>query len=280
MIGRHRFISRIAGALLLCALASMAHAQGLATGNISGRVTDEATGKSLPGVTVTVSGPALQGEQTEFTDSNGHFIITELPPGEYIVRFYYSNVKVERPGVNVSADRTLSVNSVMPTAKAQTQTFRITERAPTRLSSCSAILKVSPVRDRSSTRRTCLSARSFVGGTTTRVTPPRLARRIGKYSWLSMNASVVPTIAPPRAIPTIASKRPSGSPSFPPSAWTSSASLRQSSPNSVQLISQRGASAAMGASCQSENIRVKAQQRKHQNKTSEPEPEPESEPVR
>jgi hypothetical protein len=106
-------------------------AQAAITGNIAGVVTDQATGKPLAGVTVTVSGPALQGEQTEFTDSSGRYIITELPPGEYIVRFYFSNIKVERPGIFISADKTLPVNAAVPTQKASTQTYRIVERAPT-----------------------------------------------------------------------------------------------------------------------------------------------------
>src|SRR5204862_252477 len=79
-----------------------------------------------------ISGPALQGEQTEFTDSAGRYIVTELPPGsDYVVRFYFSNIKVERPGVTLNADKTLQVNALVPTATAQTQTYRITERAPT-----------------------------------------------------------------------------------------------------------------------------------------------------
>src|SRR4051812_1946224 len=125
-----RFFSRFAGVALVAMLAS-SPARAATTGSIEGRVTDQATGKPLPGVTVTVSGPSIAGEQTEFTDSNGHYIITELPPGEYTVRFYYSTVKVERPGVLVSVDRTLSVGAAIPTAKQTPQTFRITERAPT-----------------------------------------------------------------------------------------------------------------------------------------------------
>ncbi len=120
-------------AALAVALALFSSGTALAavTGNIAGVVTDQATGKPLPGVTITVSGPALQGEQTEFTDSAGRYIITELPPGEYVVRFYYSNVKVERPGVVLDADKTLPVNAAIPTATAKTATYRIVERAPT-----------------------------------------------------------------------------------------------------------------------------------------------------
>lgn len=119
------------GALLILGAAlTPIVAQAAITGNIAGVVKDEATNKPLAGVTVTVSGPSLQGEQTEFTDSSGRYIITELPPGEYVVRFYFSNIKVERPGVFISADKTLPVNAAIPTQKASTQTYRIVERAP------------------------------------------------------------------------------------------------------------------------------------------------------
>src|SRR5262245_41868897 len=128
-----RILSRVAGVALFATLSlatSNAFAQ-LTTGSIEGRVVAEDTGKALPGVTVTVSGPALGGEQTEFTDSNGHYLITELPPGpDYVVRFYFSNVKVERPEVQVLANKTLSISIKMPAGKGETQTFRIAERAP------------------------------------------------------------------------------------------------------------------------------------------------------
>jgi hypothetical protein len=116
------------------ALAALVLAPGVAraavTGSISGVVTDGATGKKLAGVTVTVTSPALQGEQTEFTDADGHWIITELPPGEYLVRFYFANLNIERPGVFVQPDKTLAVNVVVPTQKAEVKTVRIVETAP------------------------------------------------------------------------------------------------------------------------------------------------------
>jgi hypothetical protein len=118
----------VLGAVLLSFLPRPAHAA--ITGNVAGVVTDQATGKPLAGVTVTVSGPALQGEQTEFTDASGRYIVTELPPGEYVVRFYFANIKVERPGVFLNADKTLPVNASIPTQKASTQTYRIVEKAP------------------------------------------------------------------------------------------------------------------------------------------------------
>ena len=114
------------GLVLPAVMVAIGLAMGLATparadvnGSIEGYVTDEASHQRLGGVTVTVTSPALQGEQTEFTDADGHYIITELPPGEYLVRFYFSDINVERPGVFVQADKTLAVNVAVPTQTAK-----------------------------------------------------------------------------------------------------------------------------------------------------------------
>ena len=123
--------SRIAGTALLLALSlAPRSAYAAVTGAIEGTVTDQASGKRLAGVTVTVTSPALQGEQTEFTDETGHYIITELPPGEYMVRFYFGDKNVERPGVNLQADKTLAVNVAFPTQQTTVKTYVIHEKAP------------------------------------------------------------------------------------------------------------------------------------------------------
>ena len=125
-------VARVFAAVLVAAAAlAPSPARAATTGAIEGTVVDQATGKKLGGVTVTVTSPALQGEQTEFTDGDGHYIITELPPGEYLVRFYFADINVERPGVIVQADKTLSANIAFPTQKAAVKTYRITEKAPT-----------------------------------------------------------------------------------------------------------------------------------------------------
>src|SRR5207237_9369654 len=49
----------------------------------------------------------------------------------YLVRFYFSNINVERPGVFLQTDKTLAVNVAVPTQRAEVKTYRITEKAPT-----------------------------------------------------------------------------------------------------------------------------------------------------
>src|SRR5512139_1338376 len=85
-----------------------AHAQSATSGAIQGVITDSKSGEKLAGVTVTVTSPSLQGAQTAITDENGFFKISELPPGEYLVTYYYLEITVERSGI------TVGVNKVTP----------------------------------------------------------------------------------------------------------------------------------------------------------------------
>jgi outer membrane receptor protein involved in Fe transport len=95
--------------LLMLGWASVAAAQSSTTGAIQGTVTDARTGEKLVGVTVLVSSTSLQGEQTAFTDENGSYKIAPLPPGQYVVSFFYMKLKLERTGVNVGVNRTTPV---------------------------------------------------------------------------------------------------------------------------------------------------------------------------
>jgi hypothetical protein len=57
-------------------------AQGNPTGAIRGQVLDP-DNLPLPGATVTVASPVLQGTREAVTSPNGDFLIPFLPPGEY-----------------------------------------------------------------------------------------------------------------------------------------------------------------------------------------------------
>ena len=83
-------MQKISFLVLVCLLASatLAAAQ-VPTGTISGRVasSDDAP---LPGVTVTVTSPNLQGERTVITSVNGDYVVPLLPPGDYTLVFELS----------------------------------------------------------------------------------------------------------------------------------------------------------------------------------------------
>jgi outer membrane receptor protein involved in Fe transport len=68
--------------LLLLVAASVAVAQTNTSGAVVGRVTDS-SGASVPGVTIELRSPALQGTKVAVTDANGEFRLSLLPPGQY-----------------------------------------------------------------------------------------------------------------------------------------------------------------------------------------------------
>jgi hypothetical protein len=55
------------------------------TGNIEGRIVDE-QGEAILLVTVSVTGPDLQGSRAVLSSSNGYFFVPKLPVGAYIVK--------------------------------------------------------------------------------------------------------------------------------------------------------------------------------------------------
>ena len=101
-------------ALLLCA--GIASAQS--TGVITGVVTDGSTSKPVVGAVVVATSPALQGEKTAVTGSDGSFTISGLPAGSYRLAAQLGSYKpAERSDLAVKADTTLRANlSVVPEA--------------------------------------------------------------------------------------------------------------------------------------------------------------------
>lgn len=81
---------------MLCALT--AFGQGT-TGSLVGDVTTD--GAALPGVTVTISSPALQGTRTAVTGEGGGYSFPSLPPGAYTVAFELSGMAKVTKNVTV-----------------------------------------------------------------------------------------------------------------------------------------------------------------------------------
>jgi hypothetical protein len=65
-------------------------AQGVQTGTIRGTVVDQQD-LPLPGVTVTISSPALQGQRTAITAMDGTYAFRALPAGDYEIAFDISS---------------------------------------------------------------------------------------------------------------------------------------------------------------------------------------------
>ncbi len=103
---------------VLAALAAPAAAQ-VPTGNLAGHVTD---GKeALPGVTVTVTSPSLQGARTAITSVNGDYIFRFLPPGDYTVKFQLQGFQALETTIKISAAQDASLDASMPQAKVAEQ---------------------------------------------------------------------------------------------------------------------------------------------------------------
>src|SRR5215470_14910414 len=82
------------------ALAGAAFAQGQQTGTIIGNVT-LASGEAAPGILITATSPALQGERTTTSRENGDYILRGLPPGTYTIKFALEGFKEEQSQVTV-----------------------------------------------------------------------------------------------------------------------------------------------------------------------------------
>src|SRR5215212_8178546 len=101
-----RFNSRVAIAILAVLTLLPMTAFAATTGNIFGVVTDN-TGAVLPGVTVTITGPNLQGSRTSVTNEVGEYHLNLIPPGSYHLEYSLSGLTpITRDNIRVSLDQT------------------------------------------------------------------------------------------------------------------------------------------------------------------------------
>src|SRR5229473_1127691 len=108
---------RSVGALLLVGHltvgAAAAQTVSATMGAIDGRVTDH-TNAVLPGVTVTISGPAMMGTRVVTTNEEGAYRIAAVPPGDYTIAFTLDGFSpVKRTEIRVGLGFTASVNVQM-----------------------------------------------------------------------------------------------------------------------------------------------------------------------
>jgi outer membrane receptor protein involved in Fe transport len=113
----------------------LASAPAAAQGNavLTGTVVDTATKRPLADVVVTVTSPALQGEQTVVTDKSGSYRIPNLPPGDYTLRLEGDAYKpYSRGGITMRANATIRVNAeLLPEGGIQAAEVVVVGKAPT-----------------------------------------------------------------------------------------------------------------------------------------------------
>lgn len=123
-------MSKIRNYLLLCAALLLVSGSLLAqttTGRLTGNVTLD--GAAIPGVTVTIQSPSLQGTRVAYTDSNGNYNFGALPPGTYSVSFEMESMQTVTKQVDVTLTGTARSDASLSLA-AVAEAITITADAP------------------------------------------------------------------------------------------------------------------------------------------------------
>jgi len=103
--------------MMLAFLAFTGVAFAATTGSLVGKVVDEG-GTALPGVTIVVTSPALQGSKSTTTDASGKYRLILLPPGVYEMTASLPGFQTQTmKGIRVNLDVTYTVNLTMKAAK-------------------------------------------------------------------------------------------------------------------------------------------------------------------
>ena len=81
------------------------------TGKVTGRVSSGQEG--LPGVLVTATSPALQGERSAVTRATGDYLLPQLPAGDYEVTYALDGFSTLKQAVKVNVDQTATLDQSM-----------------------------------------------------------------------------------------------------------------------------------------------------------------------
>ena len=111
-----------------------AYAQGVQSGTITGFV-NSADELPLPGVTVTATSDALQGQRTTVTDTNGVYYLRALPAGTYTMAFAIPGFQPStRTDVAVNVGGVTGLDATMSVATLA-ETVTVTGQAPSPIAS-------------------------------------------------------------------------------------------------------------------------------------------------
>ena len=121
---------RIVFSLLFIVLLTTATAFGQVNASLTGRVSMD--GNPLPGVTVTIASPSLQGTRTTVTDVNGNYNFGAIPPGTYTVRFEMESMQTVSRTIQVGLGQTGRADAEMQLS-AVAEAITVTAAAPAML---------------------------------------------------------------------------------------------------------------------------------------------------
>ncbi|MGH9349928.1 MAG: carboxypeptidase regulatory-like domain-containing protein [Vicinamibacterales bacterium] len=115
--------------LFLPVLPSSAQSVSATTGSINGRVADS-SGGVLPGVSVTIASPAMQGARSATTGADGTYRFPAVPPGDYTITYELAGfTTVRREGIRVGLGFTATVNAELSVATLQ-ETVTVSGESP------------------------------------------------------------------------------------------------------------------------------------------------------
>src|SRR6059058_1752813 len=109
--------------------ASFGQSVSATTGAINGKVT-ERTAAVLPGVTVTIASPSMQGVRTATTGEDGTYRFPAVPPGDYKITYELTGFStVAREGIRVGLGFTATVNAEL-TLASMSESVTVTGQSP------------------------------------------------------------------------------------------------------------------------------------------------------
>lgn len=130
MLKKH-FVQCLGALVVLMSFMVPVHAQMAQSGTLNGTIFTE-DGTAIPGITVTISSPALiQPTLSTVSNDKGFFRFPSLPPGKFKVVFQMTGFKtLQQENVIVSVSRTTTLNVMMELSQIQ-ETVTVSGKSPT-----------------------------------------------------------------------------------------------------------------------------------------------------
>ncbi|MEO8033591.1 MAG: TonB-dependent receptor, partial [Acidobacteriota bacterium] len=116
-------ILTVLAVVLLAALPAFAQLTSSLTGTVS------LSGNPLPGATVTISSPNLQGVRIAVTDTNGSYNFGGIPPGDYTVKFEMESMQTATRTVRIGLSTTAKADAELKLST-MAEAITVTASAP------------------------------------------------------------------------------------------------------------------------------------------------------
>jgi len=122
-----RFVSRFIVLAAIVALVTATPIVAQISGTLAGTVTQD--GAALPGVSVSISSPNLQGTRTAVTNEAGGYNFPALPPGEYTVKFELQGMQPVTRKMTVALAQNVRLDTELKMSTV-TEAITVTAAAP------------------------------------------------------------------------------------------------------------------------------------------------------